>query len=111
MCADEQAPTWWMRPGLEPRAGRLCVAGRDAEALAREHGTPLFAFDLTDIADRVRRVQAALAATGLCSRVRFALKAQREPEVLALLRGLGAPGTSQSVGVDVCSPGEVAWAL
>jgi diaminopimelate decarboxylase len=111
MCADEQAPTWWVRPGLEPRGGRLCVAGRDAEALAREHGTPLFVFDLTDIADRVRRVQAALAATGLRSRVRFALKAQREPEVLALLRGLGAPGTPWSVGVDVCSPGEVAWAL
>ena len=111
MRADEQAPTWWVRPGLEPRAGRLCVAGRDAEALAREHGTPLFAFDLTDVADRVRRVQAALEATGLRYRVRFALKAQREPEVLALLRGLGAPGTQQSIGVDVCSPGEVAWAL
>ena len=98
-------------PGSSRGPAGLCVAGRDAEALAREHGTPLFAFDLTDVADRVRRVQAALAATGLRSRVRFALKAQREPEVLALLRGLGAPGTPQSVGVDVCSPGEVAWAL
>ena len=105
------APTWWVRPGLEPRAGRLCVAGRDAEALAREHGTPLFAFDLTDVSDRVRRVQVALEATGLPYRVRFALKAQREPEVLSMLRELGEPGSRRSVGVDVSSPGEVAWAL
>ena len=105
------APTWWVRPGLDVRDGRLRVAGRDAEGLAREHGTPLFAFDLTDVTERVRRVQAALAATGLPYRVRFALKAQREPEVLAALRRLGEPGTPAAVGVDVCSPGEVAWAL
>ncbi len=105
------APTWWVRPGLDVRDGRLRVAGRDAEGLAREHGTPLFAFDLTDVTERVRRVQAALAATGLPYRVRFALKAQREPEVLAALRRLGEPGTPAAVGVDVCSPAEVAWAL
>jgi diaminopimelate decarboxylase len=109
--APAAAPTWWLRPGLDVRDGRLRIAGRDAQRLAEEHGTPLFAFDLTDITDRVRRVQAALAATGLPHRVRFALKAQREPEVLAALRGLGAPGTAAAVGVDVCSPGEVAWAL
>ena len=105
------APTWWVRSGLDVHDGRLRIAGRDAERLAREHGTPLFAFDLTDVTDRVRRVQAALAATGLPHRVRFALKAQREPEVLAALRRLGEPRTPGAVGVDVCSPGEVAWAL
>ena len=109
--APSAAPTWWVRPGLDVRDGRLRVAGRDAEGLAREHGTPLFAFDLTDVTDRVRRVEAALAATGLPYRVRFALKAQREPDVLAALRRLGEPGTAGAVGVDVCSPGEVAWAL
>ena len=109
--APSAAPTWWVRPGLDVRDGRLRVAGRDAEGLAREHGTPLFAFDLTDVTDRVRRVEAALAATGLPHRVRFALKAQREPDVLAALRRLGEPGTAGAVGVDVCSPGEVAWAL
>jgi len=109
--APVPAPTWWVRPGLDVRDGRLHVAGRDAERLAREHGTPLFAFDLTDVTDRMRRVQAALAGAGLRHRVRFALKAQRAPEVLRALRALGAPGTPGAVGVDVCSPGEVAWAL
>jgi diaminopimelate decarboxylase len=105
------APTWWVRPGLDVRAGRLCVAGRDAQAIAHEHGTPLFVYDLAEVTARVRRVQAALAATGLPYRVRFALKAQREPEVLAALRTLGGPGSPGAVGIDVCSPGEVAWAL
>jgi hypothetical protein len=37
---------WWTRPGLESRDGRLTIAGEDAEALARQHGTPLMAYDL-----------------------------------------------------------------
>ena len=105
------APTWWIRPGLEVIDGRLRVAGRDAEALAREHGTPLFVYDVPEATGRVRRLQAALAATGLPYRVRFALKAQREPAMLAALRALGDPGTPGSVGVDVCSPDELEWVL
>jgi diaminopimelate decarboxylase len=88
------------------------VAGRDAEALARDHGTPLFVYDLLRIEERVRSLQDAFAAAGIGrSRVRLALKAQREPEALAFFRGLGAPGTPESVGIDVCSPGEVLHAL
>ena len=32
-------------PGLEVVEGRLRIAGRDAEALARTRGTPLYVFD------------------------------------------------------------------
>ena len=48
---------------------------------------------------------------GLDGRVRLALKAQHEPELLRFVRALGRPGTPESVGMDVCSPGEVEWAL
>src|SRR5665647_2268389 len=98
---------WWQRPGLEARGGRLLVAGRDAETLAREHGTPLFVYDLTHIEENVRALQGAMARTGLPWKVRWALKSQREPEVLARLHALGTPGTPEFVGLDVCSPGEV----
>ena len=37
-----RAPTWWRRPGLDVVDGRLSLNGVDLEALAREHGTPLF---------------------------------------------------------------------
>ena len=106
-----ETTTWWARPGLEVRDGRLAIAGRDAEAIAREHGTPLYVYDLVRVEEQVRALQEALAGAGLRSRVRFALKAQREPGFLRFLRDLGSPGTVESVGIDVCSPGELRWAL
>jgi diaminopimelate decarboxylase len=102
---------WWVRPGLEIAGGRLLIAGHDAEALAREHGPPLFAYDRRRFAENARRLQVALAATGLPFRVRFALKANPLPEILEVFRGLGTPGTPESIGIDACSPGEVDRAI
>jgi len=106
------AVPWWVRPGLDiDTDGRLRIAGADPEALAREHGTPMFVYDRMRFAEHARRLQAAFALTGLPFRLRFALKANPLPEVLAVFRGLGAPGTPESVGIDACSPGEVLRAL
>lgn len=102
---------WWARPGLEVRDGRLHIAGREAEAVAREHGTPLYVYDLVRIEEQTRALQDALASAGLRGQVRLALKAQRAPEVLAVLRGLGPPGDPRSVGIDACSPRELLHAL
>jgi len=103
--------TWWARPGLEVRQGRLIVAGRDAEELARTHGTPLYVYDLVRVKEQARALQEAFAGAGLDGLVRLALKAQREPDLLTFVRELGAPGTPGSVAMDVCSPGEIRWAL
>ena len=105
------AAPWWVRPGLEIADGRLRIAGDDAEALARQRGTPLFVYDRTRFAENARRLQGALAATGLPFRVRFALKASPLPEVLEIFRGLGGPGAPDSIGIDACSPGEVERAI
>jgi diaminopimelate decarboxylase len=105
------ARPWWSRGGLEPRNGRLTIAGRDAETLARRHGTPLYVYDLQRIGEKVRDLQGALSTSGLPHRVRLALKAQRAPEALAAVRSLGAPGSAERVGIDACSPGEVLHAL
>jgi diaminopimelate decarboxylase len=102
---------WWVRPGLDVAGGRLRIAGRDAEALAREHGTPLFVYDRARFAENARRLQAALAGTGVPFRVRFALKANPLPEVLEVFRALGEHGSPESVGIDACSPGEVERAI
>jgi diaminopimelate decarboxylase len=109
--ANGNARTWWTRPGLDVRGGRLFIAGRDAEALAREHGTPLYVYDLVQMAEQARALRSAFERAGLDGRVRLALKAQHEPAVLRFVRALGAPGSPQSVGIDVCSPREVEWAL
>lgn len=102
---------WWGRPGLEVRDGRLTIAGRDAEEIARTHGTPTYVHDLVRVREQARALQAALANAGLNGLVRLALKAQREPELLHFLRALGDPGSSGAVGMDVCSPGEIEWAM
>ena len=109
---DVIAAPWWVRPGLDvDERGRLRIAGRDAEAFAREHGTPLFAYDRARFAENARAMQAAFAPTGLDFRLRFAMKADPFPEVLSVFRGLGEPGSPESVGIDACSPGEVLRAL
>ena len=102
---------WWVRPGLDIVDGRLRIAGRDAEGLARAHGAPTFAYDLDRYAENARAFQAAFAATGVPFRLRFAVKANPFPEVLAVFRGLGTVGSADSVGIDACSPGEVLRAL
>jgi len=94
---------WWVRPGLEILDGRLAIAGQDAEALAREHGTPLFVYDRRRLAENAERLIAALDRGGLRHRLRFALKANPDPAALHPLRDL--------VGIDACSPGEVLRAL
>ncbi|MGZ5350477.1 MAG: diaminopimelate decarboxylase [Actinomycetota bacterium] len=98
--------TWWVRPGLEVGDGRLTIAGRDAETLAREQGTPLYAYDLVRMEEQARALEDAFAGAGLRGLVRLALKAQREPALLRFLRE-----RVPSVGIDVCSPGESVWAL
>jgi diaminopimelate decarboxylase len=102
--ADEH--TWWSRPGLEVRDGRLHVAGRDAERVAGEHGTPTYVHDLVHVRGRAEQLRDALAAAGLRGVVRLALKAQRDPGLMAFLRA-----EVPFVGMDVCSPGELAWAI
>jgi diaminopimelate decarboxylase len=97
---------WWSRPGLQVRAGRLTIAGRDAEELAHELGTPLFVYDLERAGEQAEALRDALASAGVQAIVRYALKAQREPEFLAFLRA-----RVPFVGMDVCSPGELEWAI
>ncbi|HYO42650.1 MAG TPA: hypothetical protein VES19_05565, partial [Candidatus Limnocylindrales bacterium] len=104
-------PRWWRRPGFDVRDGRLSLNGADLEALAREHGTPLFVYDLARPVETVRSLQAALTRAGVPHTTRFALKSCPDPRILAVLRGMGAPGTPGSVGIDACSPGEVTHAL
>jgi diaminopimelate decarboxylase len=96
--------TWWARPGLNVRGGRLSIAGRDAEALARSHGTPLYAHDLVRVEEQATALRDAIASAGLDPIVRLALKAQRESELLRFVRE-----RTPFVHLDVCSPGEIRW--
>jgi diaminopimelate decarboxylase len=62
--AADPATAWWSRPGLSVEDGRLTIASRDAEALARAHGTPLFVYDLDRFAENARRLLGAFERSG-----------------------------------------------
>jgi diaminopimelate decarboxylase len=96
---------WWSREGLEVLEGRLFFAGQDAEKLGRKHGTPLFLYDPARLLANVGRLGGAFERAGLRHRLLYALKANRHPAFLDTLR------TRTDIGVDVCSPQEVALAL
>ena len=99
------SPPWWTREGLEARAGRLLFAGRDAEHLARTHGTPLYVYDPARVEANAARILAAFERAGIGHRLLYALKANRHPALLSRLRSLG------HVGIDACSPNEISLAL
>ena len=73
------ARPWWVRPGLDIEDGRLRIAGHDAEALARDRGTPLLVYDRTRFTENALALQGALGRAGLPFRVRYALKANPLP--------------------------------
>ena len=105
------ARPWWERPGLEAAGGRLHVAGRDAETLARRNRYAVTSLRPRQRAGTAADLRGAFERAGLPHKLRVALKAQRSPEFLAALRALGVPGSPGAVGLDACSLGEVEHAL
>ena len=95
--------TWWARPGLEVRDGRLTIAGRDAEAARARTGHTAVRLRPRPRGGAGARARGRLRGAGTPGLVRLALKAQREPALLRFLRE-----RVPSVGhLDVCSPGEI----
>lgn len=74
------------------------VAGLDPETLVRDHGSPLFVYDLDMVAARVSMLREALPAE---VEVAYAVKANPSSAVLRLLASLG-------LGADIASGGELA---
>ena len=89
----------------EVRDGRLLIGGCDAEALAREHGTPAYVFAEDDLRARARELRAALAAHHQGpGQVVFASKACPCTAVLRLF-------AEEGLGCDVASGGELHLAM
>ena len=95
---------WWERPDLRYRGGSLEFGGRDLATLAAD-GTPAYIYRADRVRENLLRLRAALDAAGLAHDVYYALKANRYPPLLDILRAQGG------CGVDACSPAEVRLAL
>lgn len=96
---------WWCTESLTVENGMLALDGIALDALAREKGTPLYVYSRRTVQRRLALLDATLAQVAAGHRIYYAMKANRRPGVLAAVRELG------SVGIDTCSPREVATAL
>jgi diaminopimelate decarboxylase len=99
------AQPWWCSDSLRVENGALTLDGVEMEMLARAHGTPLYVYSQATVQRRLAELGAVLAQAARAHRIFYALKANRHPGVLAAVRA--TPG----VGIDACSPREVALAL
>ena len=88
--------------GVERRGGALEVDGVPLEAVAREHGTPLYVYSRAQVEAAFRAYEQAFASVP--HRICYAVKANGNGAILRLLAGLGA-------GADIVSGGELLAAL
>jgi diaminopimelate decarboxylase len=99
--------SWWQRPDLCYHEGQLQFSKNSVKDLISEYGTPTFVYSGQRIIDNVQRLKTALDDTELQGRytILYAMKANRFRSLLQLLQKHG------SVGIDACSPNEVAHAV
>ncbi|MEX2601028.1 MAG: hypothetical protein WD355_05230 [Balneolaceae bacterium] len=96
---------WWERKNLEYSDGRLHFAGMDLSEMAEKWGTPLYLYDSGRSLENIRRVTDALQHVGVQHQILYAMKANRNPDLLKKMQESGL------CGIDACSPGEVLRAL
>jgi diaminopimelate decarboxylase len=103
--APDAAPPWWLGDALSVGPGGLALDGAPLAEVAREHGTPVYAYGARTARRRLGEIRDALCSTGAPFRVHYAMKACRFGPFLQVIRGEG------DVAIDASSPGEVEWAL
>ena len=86
------------------RGGRLSIAGRDAQELTREFGSPLYVFDELELRQTCREYVRAFTSRYADTEITYASKAY-------LSRFMAAIARDEGVGLDIVSGGELAVAL
>ncbi|MGD9345414.1 MAG: diaminopimelate decarboxylase [Candidatus Aminicenantes bacterium] len=96
---------WWESEFLEVKDNRLFIDQKEASQLAGKYGTPLFFYSKRQIRSNLERLKNIFGkAVPVETRVYYAMKANYNPELLAILR-------EEDVWIDAVSPGEVLQAL
>ncbi len=96
---------WWMDSiNLDVKNNQLYIAGFQAEALAKEFGTPLYVYNGNKIIENFKALKEAFFAQKANPRIHFAMKANSHLAILRLLQKEGA-------FIDAVSPNEVEIAL
>jgi diaminopimelate decarboxylase len=102
--AERSDRHWWLGGALEVDERGLLWEGLPVSEWASKERTPLYLYSGATIRLRLSELKGALDATGSQRRISYAMKANRFPGVLQIIREEG------DVGVDCCSPRELARA-
>ncbi|MFH1587547.1 MAG: diaminopimelate decarboxylase [Candidatus Diapherotrites archaeon] len=90
---------------LELRENRLFIGGKDAEALAKKYGTPLYVYNGGRIIDNYKRLFDAFKEHSKNEfSINYAMKANSHFQILKIVKEQGA-------GIDAVSPNEARLAL
>lgn len=96
---------WWENNFLSVARNKLVLAGRRAEDLAAEFGTPLYVYGKRQILTNYQTLSSAFrGSTSLETRICYAMKANPHKGILRLLGERGS-------WIDAVSPGEVGAAI
>lgn len=93
-------PDVWPLTARVDCEGRLCVGGVALNDIADQFGTPAYVLDEADFRYRIRRYRASLPG----ARITYAGKALLTKQVARWV-------ADEGLGLDVCSPGELATGL
>lgn len=96
---------FWLGDTLTAGPDGLRLDGVALAQVAARHGTPLYIYSATTVQQRFAQLRAALQSTGCPFRIQYAMKANRFPPLLALVRA------EHDLAIDCCSPREVERAL
>jgi len=94
---------WWQREGLNYEDGRLSFEHHVVQEKIHYYDRPVFLYFKTRIRNNIERLETVLK--GLSYKTFYAMKANRFLPLLTFLQ------ENFSIGIDVCSPGEIFHAL
>lgn len=96
---------WWEREELSYTNSLLYFARHSVDELIRLHGTPCYIYSITRVLKNIARIQAKLSKVGIEHQLLYAMKANRNAEILSKI------ASETTCGIDACSPREVELAV
>ncbi|NRA26199.1 MAG: diaminopimelate decarboxylase [Opitutales bacterium] len=101
----DRANTWWQRSDLRYVDGTLHLSYLDLTQICSVDSTPQYVYSGERILSNLARLDRTLSQHEIDHRIFYAMKSNRFPDILRLLKH------SEQCGIDACSPGEVERAL
>lgn len=102
---NQKKSYWWERNDLCYVDGILHLASKKISTLVKDNKTPFYLYSPSRVLFNIKRIENVLNDRELDFQLLYALKANRNPELLKSV------ASGSECGIDACSPREVALAV